>query len=356
VTYDVATCAVSGIRAFFLSRRAGIDADPATRLVRFIQRAYYSIDIAIYDFRHVEVLAAVRSAVRRGCHLRIVYDAGEPPHAGSGADPKPSGMVKALTQFGLMKYARAVHRTSTSYMHHKFIVRDGEAVWTGTGNFTAGAFELQDNNFVVIRSHDLATRYLAVFDRIWATPAQMARIPRGIGGNFITDISGAWVRPYFEPVAKGQVELFIARILRGANKVRLMAFEMSDPDILHAFARFSPSAANVRGIFDVNGMKGAVSRIKHLDPAIYWWYNGDARFVGVKSHPFNALPNGLNDFHHNKTFIVDDRIVITGSYNFSEHAESNYEDLLCIRSRRLAAGYARYFRAMFRHYQASAGG
>ena len=87
---------------------------------------------------------------------------------------------------------------------------------------------------------------------------------------------------------------------------------------------------------------------------MYWWYQGDVRFVGVKSHPFNTLPGGVNDFHHFKTIILDDRLVITGTYNFSEHAETNGEDLFFIRSRRVAGAYTRCFRRMFKYYQEAA--
>ena len=38
---------------------------------------------------------------------------------------------------------------------------------------------------------------------------------------------------------------------------------------------------------------------------------------------------------HNKVIIIDDRIVVTGSYNFSENAESNDENMLILESSRL---------------------
>jgi len=143
--------------------------------------------------------------------------------------------------------------------------------------------------------------------------------------------------------------------LSSATKVRIAAFELTDVTILQALARFANARADIRGIYDVNGMKGAVARMGQLDPAKYWWYQDDRRFVGVKSHPFGVMAGGLNDFHHNKTMILDDRIVITGSYNFSEHAETNGEDMLFIRSRSIARVYAGYFRQMFLHYQGTRG-
>jgi phosphatidylserine/phosphatidylglycerophosphate/cardiolipin synthase-like enzyme len=54
---------------------------------------------------------------------------------------------------------------------------------------------------------------------------------------------------------------------------------------------------------------------------------------------------------HNKVMIIDDKVVITGSYNFSEHAEANDENLLIFESAALAGAYNQYFNALFAQYQ-----
>ena len=351
----VAGVTLPGVSVIFLSKRAGVESDVTTRLVRFVTAARTSLDCAIYDFRQVEVLAAMRAALRRGCRLRIAFDAGEYTSKKKGADPKPNETEQALDEFGLLDHARKIRRTSNAYLHNKFIVRDGAAIWTGTGNFTAGAFELQDNNFIVVRSRAVAERYAVAFDLIWAEPTRALKIPVAAFGRRIDVVGGAWIWPFFEPTDGGRIETAIAHALSLATKVRIAAFEISALEINTALKRFADPAADIRGIYDVNGMKGALARVKAPDPELYWWYMGDKRFAGVKSHPFNVLPGGLNDFHHNKTIILDDHTVITGSYNFSEHAKTNGEDILFIRSRPIAAAYRRYFRRMYAHYTASDG-
>lgn len=54
---------------------------------------------------------------------------------------------------------------------------------------------------------------------------------------------------------------------------------------------------------------------------------------------------------HNKIMIIDDKVVITGSYNFSENAELNDENMLVIESSTIAAAYDKYFNALFSEYQ-----
>jgi len=356
VRRPIFTFAVPGLRTYFTSKRAGLNGDVTSALADFIAASRQSLDCAIYDLRDVEVLAALRRVMRRGCRVRIAFDAGDDPPPKPGADPKPGGTEGALDEFGLLANSRKIRRTSKTYLHHKFIVRDGRSVWTGTGNFTPGAFQLQDNNWVVVRSPQLARRYEAAFGLIWAQPAQAAAAaaPRH---RRIDDVPGAWIWPFFEPSAGLRVRNAITRALARATKVRMMAFELSDPEIIDALRRFARPDADIRGIYDINGMKDALEWVRSPDPERYWWYGtGDPRFVGVPSHPFGTLPGGLNDFHHLKTFILDDRTVITGSYNFSVSAQTNGEDVLFIDSPAMAGAYRRYFRRLFAHYTASGGG
>ena len=86
-----------------------------------------------------------------------------------------------------------------------------------------------------------------------------------------------------------------------------------------------------------------------IPTALFWFAKKDKRFVAAPSHAFSQNDN--NDFMHNKLMIIDDRIVITGSYNFSENAESNDENMLVLESNAAAAAYAAYFDVLFEQYQ-----
>ena len=77
ITVDGTTLALEGIRAYFQSQRAGLDAHLVARLVTFLDDAHDSIDCAIYDLRHPRILEALARAVERGVQVRIAYDAGK---------------------------------------------------------------------------------------------------------------------------------------------------------------------------------------------------------------------------------------------------------------------------------------
>jgi len=69
------------------------------------------------------------------------------------------------------------------------------------------------------------------------------------------------------------------------------------------------------------------------------------------SKPFDRSGNDTNNFMHNKVMIIDDKVVITGSYNFSENAEANDENMLVIESDAVAGAYDKYFNALFALYK-----
>ncbi len=114
-----------------------------------------------------------------------------------------------------------------------------------------------------------------------------------------------------------------------------MFFIMSDPDILSALTRFKAGDKDIGGVYDPNGMKDVLRFTKQ--PQSNFWFLNDSRFVAAPSRPFSASRE--NDFMHNKTMIIDSKTVITGSYNFSENAEANDENLLVIEARDVAAAY-----------------
>jgi phosphatidylserine/phosphatidylglycerophosphate/cardiolipin synthase-like enzyme len=51
-------------------------------------------------------------------------------------------------------------------MHHKYVVRDGEAVWTGSTNWTTDSWTLQENVIVLTRSASLAAEYARNFEEL----------------------------------------------------------------------------------------------------------------------------------------------------------------------------------------------
>jgi len=287
--------------------------------------------------------------------LRLLFDGGTGAKIGGGSttvDPK-SPSASFIHKAGLDKFSQPVHDKGRHLMHDKFIVRDGVSVWTGSGNFTNGGLLLQDNNFLAIDSSALAAAYLKTFGDL-SSPGHSASHTKGTTGiPTKIKVGSVTIFPMFSTQfseAEG-IETAVIDALKGAKKIRLMAMLVSDAGILNSL--FALKNADIKGVLDPHEMKNVMKPPKgqsKLDPKLFWFANGDKRFVAAPSHAFNGKGD-KNDFMHNKVFIIDDRLVIAGSYNFSENAELNDENLLFIESPAVAAAYNKYFKALFAQYQ-----
>ncbi len=346
---NAATFSTKGLTFYFQSKRAKVDANAISHLVQFIQGAKHSLDVAIYDMKNTDVLKALKEMSSK-VQLHIAYDGGTGSKVGGGSttvDPKV-GTAKAIIDAGLKAFAHPVIEKGRHLMHDKFIVRDGASVWTGSGNFTNGGLLLQDNNFFIIDSPVVAAAYAKTFGDI-AAPGHAASHTKGVTGVPIkVKVGNIPVSIFFSTQvteAEG-IETEVQARLKGAKKIRIIAMLISDKGILASLLALKNK--DIKGVLDPHEMKQVMKK-KAGDPS-FWFANGDKRFVAAPSHAFNGKGD-KNDFMHNKVMIIDGKVVITGSYNFSENAELNDENMLIIESPAVAAAYDKYFNALFAQYQ-----
>lgn len=357
---QIASFSEQGLNAYFQSARAHIDGNVVAQLVQFIESASKTLDCAIYDLKHPEIVSALKRVADK-IQLRIAFDGGKQKAVagGSSLDPKPSGTDQIIKAAGLSKYATAVHVIGSHLMHSKYIIRDSDTVWTGSGNWTHGGLELQDNNFLVISSPQLADAYKRNFEAIISSSHTHPARPKKADTAHLISLDRAIkvstklaVSPYFSGGGTEEIENVVVARIKKAKKLRIMAMLISDPGILDALTLFKPANKDIKGVVDPHEMLQVMKPRrggKTKDYSLFWFANGDKRFVAAPSHAFSHKDE--NDFMHNKVMIIDDRFVITGSYNFSENAESNDENILILDSSEIAGAYTKYFEALFERYQ-----
>jgi phosphatidylserine/phosphatidylglycerophosphate/cardiolipin synthase-like enzyme len=341
---------INGDLFLFQSKRADWNPNLISVLAKFIMETKNSLSCAIYDLRDDTILNALKDLKERnGIKLSIAYDAGKARSGGVLADPKPSGNETKLKEFKLDDVATAVH-AGGHIMHDKFIIRDSSSVWTGSANFTKGGLELQDNNCVVLHSKELASAYQNTFNELLNPRHKHPRKEVHDASESKTiKVGSINVTPYFSPSSGEGIEEKVLSVLNDAKDVRICSMIISDPDILQAIYGMgnNNSKFNIRGIYDLDQMK-KIRKESRQDPDLFWFMD-DKRFMGAPTHPFS--PDHENDFMHNKVVIVNDKFVLTGSYNLSENAEGNDENLLVIESSRVAAAYSKYFDALYEKYK-----
>src|SRR5207302_1785946 len=106
----------------------------------------------------------VAVAQERGVAVRLAYNL---DHAKTAPVPPPP--ITDPDALEADPFPTAAIPGVPDLMHHKYVVRDGAAVWTGSLNWTADSWTREENVVITVESPAVAGRYLADFEQLWTT-------------------------------------------------------------------------------------------------------------------------------------------------------------------------------------------
>ncbi len=289
------------------------------KLTACINGAQTSVDMAIYDLDLPNVVQALLDAKRRGVAVRVATD------LTNYNDAKANAAYQQLERAGIP----VVAGNPNAIMHNKFVVADRAAVWTGSWNFTTNDTYRYNNNGILIQSPDLARNYTATFEKMFNDKKfGPARKAGGTRPRLV--IAGVAVENYFSPEDR-VMEKIIARVKTAAQSIDFMAYSFTDDDLANAITARAQAGVRVRGVFENTGSETRFSE-----------------FGRMKTAGLDVWQDGNPYLMHHKVFIVDNRTVICGSFNFSKNAEeANDENVLIIDDPALAAPFTAEFERVY---------
>jgi phosphatidylserine/phosphatidylglycerophosphate/cardiolipin synthase-like enzyme len=296
------------------TRRGGID----ERFVELVDASQRTLDVAVYDFDLENVAQAMARATTRGVTVRMVTDSDTVNNTRDQAIQKALSIV---TGAGIA----IVPDERQAIMHHKFAVRDDEEVWTGSWNLTTGDTYRLNNNAARIRSTELASAFKNEFEKMF--------VRRTFGGSKTKDtvsaslqVGDARVQPLFAP-EDGVAARVADRVSQARSSVLFMAFSFTHDAIGRAVLDRAQAGVDVHGVFETTGSNTRFSE-----------------FGTMKEAGLDVYQDGNPYVMHHKVFVVDDRTVIFGSFNFSESADrDNDENCLIVDDPALAAEFRQEF-------------
>jgi phosphatidylserine/phosphatidylglycerophosphate/cardiolipin synthase-like enzyme/DNA/RNA endonuclease YhcR with UshA esterase domain len=316
-------------------------------LIAYINRAKYSIDMAIYHYdlyNIADISTALNNAYKRGVTVRVVYQASD-----EGEDAYIVNEDIGLLDSGIGKIES---KTGTDYgiMHNKFLVFDVNSsdpndaiVWTGSTNFTDNQLNYDANNVIIIQDKSLAVAYTLEFNEMFGSDGTMPDAGLARFGPDKTDntphefiIDGKRVESYFSPSD-------------GVSKHILKEINSSDSDLEVACMLITRSELG-RAIA-AQSVSGVESKV--LEDTYDKWnqYVADI-IIDELDEAFKT--NGEGGTMHNKYMIVDqsnyssDPVVLTGSHNWTSAAENtNDENTLIVHDSVMANLYYQDFNARF---------
>jgi phosphatidylserine/phosphatidylglycerophosphate/cardiolipin synthase-like enzyme len=333
----------------------------------FVQSASATLDLAIYDFRlsgapSDRLLGALRDRAAAGVVIRILFDAASAAGQGDepGNDLAPGGTAEFLNHIQDIAQLKGItgvqprHPDKHALMHHKYIIRDalssGSAVLTGSSNFTNDAWGLQENNIIVLRSHDLAAYYTTDFNDLWNADEILPS--SGLRDTGTVSVGGVPVTVSFAPGESQSIMHDIVQAIDAANdRITVASMLFSSGPILAALSEAIDRGITIEGVCDGTQMDGVVQQWRQSgvgEDKINTWEKVRAHLSGKRSSKY--APAVPHDFMHIKTLVADNTVVM-GSFNFSNSARGNAENVLVIRDPALAAAYRTYIQSLVARYR-----
>jgi phosphatidylserine/phosphatidylglycerophosphate/cardiolipin synthase-like enzyme len=285
---------------------------PDERLASAIRQARMSVDIAMYNLDLWSVRDALIDAHSRGLAVRMVTE----------SDNLDQLEIQQIKEAGIP----VLGDRREGLMHNKFTIIDRQDVWTGSMNLTLASAYHNNDNLIHIHSPELAQDYLVEFDEMFVDDRFGPGSPANTPQPRLT-IDGSNLEIYFSP--DDGVEGRIVELIQSAQRsIRFMAFSFTSNKIADALLASAREGVQVSGVVDADQVKS----------------NAGGEYNRLRSSGLDIRLDGNPDSMHHKVIIIDDRIVITGSYNFSANAEKNNdENVLVINNLDIARYYLQEF-------------
>jgi len=287
------------------------------KLIAMIDGAQRSIHIAAFEFDLTPVAEALIDAQARGVEVQWMTD----DEYGIDADEEDD-----RGQFAMLEDAGIEVRDDGrgALMHNKFIIFDGQTVWTGSTNLTRNGNFRNNNNVIVIRSVKVAEMFEREFAEMWAGE-HGPKSPSTVDLQS-TRLDGTPIQVLF--AAEDDVISRLVPLVQGAqHSVRFMAFSVTDDALGDAMLQLAADGVDVQGIFETRASETEYSEMPRLFCA------------GVP-----VRQDGNPGTFHHKVIVIDGETVITGSLNFTENADrSNDENVVILRNADIARRYLQEF-------------
>jgi phosphatidylserine/phosphatidylglycerophosphate/cardiolipin synthase-like enzyme len=313
----------------------------ARELAEFVGAAQRSLDLAQYDFHLAEetaalVAGAIQDAQARGVEVRILYNV---DHANPiPVPPPPEPDAQLIASLGVP--AKAVAGVP-DLMHHKYVIRDGEVVLSGSTNWTDDSWSRQENVVVTVSSAALGHAFALNFEELWRDcDVEHSGFvePRPV------EVDGVRVRPWFTPGFADALTHRIAKKIGRARRVRLCSPVITSAPVLATLAQaIADGSADIAGCVDATQVDEVIRQWRSEGNAA--WKLPllervlDGQFTGKRSKPWEL--GSVHNFMHAKVVVADD-VVFVGSFNLSHSGEKNAENVLEIADAELSQQLGAY--------------
>ena len=298
-------------------------------IINKIDEAEEQVLVCEYNCNEISFITALEAAHQRGVEVKYIYNIGTQNPCLEEAH--------GFQDFGVNEH---------ELMHNKFVVIDANLTFdswviSGSLNWTSQNINSDYNNVICIQDESLARTYRMEFEEMWGGAGPMPDSSLSAAGGSKTNntphhlsIGGVEVESYFSP--SDQTTFHLQQALMNADQsIDFALLSFTKDELGAAIAGLHHQGVEVRGIIEAINDTGGE------------FYNLAGQGIDVRPHSPPAI------LHHKYAIIDgdspgDDPVVITGSHNWSQGAESdNDENTLIVHHPGVANIYLQEFTARF---------
>ncbi len=317
----------SGLPAYIFTEEEAL----AKPLVEAIGRTRRTLDVALYNLQIDGAVEALVKARARGVKVRVLFDAAH-------VYPLAGKQIQSVIDSGIE--TRAMNgRGGTGAMHCKYALFDGTLLQTGSANWSGFAETFSYENIMFTADQDIVSGYGRNFDWMWAQakpagqPEAAAAKPSAPPSDPTPDVNfnGTLLPDYaFSP--RGGTEAAIVKAIDAArSEADVAMFTFTSVNIMEALKRAAARGVRVKLMLFI-GQKFPFAQEAKTSRMEMRFKNG-------------RLEKGQM---HNKFAVLDGRLLINGSFNWTVTAEtSNTENTIFTTAPEYVSPYKAEFEKLF---------
>lgn len=294
-----------------------------------------TVEAAVYGFTLPRVARALIDARARGVAVRVIMN---DSHVFT---TRRSEEIQLLLDKGVeMRALRGVGRYGI--MHNKLGIYDGRLVSAGSFNWAVTANNANSENAVFIREPAAVAGYRGYFEWMWGLARPVADGPADPAASYGQPpedpsrpimFNGLLLPAYtFSPGGRTEADITEAVNFSRAS-ADIAVFSFYSTDIANAVISAYKRGVKVRVLVDrVQASQSDVGKLLLQNGIPFRWSQG---FAG-------------KGVMHNKYAVLDGKLLMTGSFNWSVNAQdNNFENEYYTMAPAMAAAFSAQFEALF---------
>lgn len=214
-------------------------------------------------------------------------------------------------------------------MHNKYCIIDGKKTSTGSMNPTENDAHKNNNNLLLIDSTVIAQNYEDEFQELWNGNFKKGNKVKNPKMMLHDQKTGLRVETYFCP--EDQCSEQVKEELQKAEKsIYFMIFSFTHEGIANILLLKNLDNVEVKGVMEVKQISEY------------------SEFNRLLQNQIDVRKDGNRNNLHHKTFIIDEKTVITGSFNPTANGDKNNdENLIIIEDEEIAKRFMEEFEKVY---------